>query len=208
MISGMDEHKVNNFYKTYRWFDQLFKDIHGLLTAISNRYEAKVRDYYYQGRSVGPPLLPDPYYCAFKLKEKPDWIICLVCILCPDRATEFYNDTLKNIITEPAVIVIASHLRTPRPAKHHYAYFVVNKRDIDDDFVVNNDATFSGRYTDTGDLIGGDFKGFVVPLYAFSRQKLEEKAKEENIGLEQALDKTIEELIVNRLNELLELQST
>ncbi|MEO0019207.1 MAG: hypothetical protein ABIK47_01010 [candidate division WOR-3 bacterium] len=204
MISGMDEHKVNNFYKTYRWFDQLFKDIHGLLTVISNRYKVKVSDLYYQSKSVGPPLLPDPYYCAFKLKEKPEWIVGLVCILCPDRATEFYNDTLKNIITEPAVIVIASHLRTPRPAKHHYAYYVVinNKRFIDN-FVVNDNTTFSGRYTDTGDLTGGDFKGFVVPLYAFSRQKLEERAKEENIGLEQALNKTIEELIVNPLNKLL-----
>ncbi len=192
--------KSKKFYEAYGWFVQLFKDIYAIITAISSYYGIKMPQSYYKTWEKNSPLLPDPYYSAFKLKENQDWRVCLVSVLYPDKASEFKNGKLKNLIKEPALLVIASRRnpKTKREKLYSDANYIIKDKNIKT-FKEKEGNSFLGEFEDNG-----DFKGFFVPLYAFSKQALEQRrSKEKNTSLEKALNDTIKELIVEPLEKLL-----
>jgi len=201
----MNQENSKKFYEAYKWFVQLFQDIYAIITAISSYYGITKPTAHYKTWEKGGPLLPDPYYSAFKLEEKSEWKVCLVSVLYPDKASEFKNRNLKDLIKEPALLVIASRRENSKAKKGEKLYsdakYIIKGANIKT-FEKKEGNSFRGDFADNG-----NFKGFVVPLYAFRKQALEQRSKEKNTTLERALDDTIKELIVKPLEDFLDEKS-
>jgi|GEM_PF-2475195 len=176
-----DKEKIKRFYETWDWFERLCNDTAALLRKIGELLNKEIPNHkfdkgeYYYYKEKKNPRLPNPYLAKFGDE------VGIYVLYKNNQAIKNWAPALREYLEEngPQLMILVGSKETLKEWWRNDGY-IVNK--VESKININNNE-FNGSFNNI------NFKGFFVPLLDFSKEKLEQIAKDKNPSFQIAKDK-------------------